>query len=382
MKMEEYRSDSNYPVKTVAIVVQPHQQISIGQNRKYGGVERSVTYLIEGLIERGIDVTLYTAKECSLGCNIRRPIGIFNGEFGQQMDPTQLAAYSRKIREDLERENFDVVNNHYDPITFLTLQGIRTPTLTTLRGPANEENVTIFGSFPESNFSAVSNHQKKLYPQNMTFVGVVHNSIDDKHPFSNNKRKYLFSVSRIRPYKGQRNAIEIAKKSGLDLIIAGNFFDEEFFNGEIQPHLTKDLSKPSKQKERKDFIEDTPNHQQTERSVTYVGEITEQERDRLMRHAKAFLFPIEGEDSCPRVLLEAGIVGTPIIAFNTSVVPEMIEQGKTGFYGRSIDELVGFTRRTNEIIPADCREHILRNFNNSRMVDGYLDLYEKVVTIN
>ena len=371
-------------ITNVAIVVQPHQQISNCQNKKYGGVERVVTSLIEGLLNRNVNVTLYTAKHCHLGCNVRYPIGIIDEEFGQKIEPIQLSTYSRKIREDLETKNFDVVNNHYDPVTFVALQGIRIPTITTLHGPGNEENINIFGKFYESYFSAVSQAQKHSYPSNMNFIGdgFVHNSIDDNHPFSDNKRNYLFSVSRIEPIKGQKNAIEIAKRCRLDLIIAGNCLDKEYFNEEIQPHLSRDLSKPGGKNERRDFINDISKYQTDGRSITYVGEVTEQERDQLMKHAKAFLFPIEVEESFGLVLIEAGIVGTSVIAFNRGAIPEIIEHGRTGFYGNTLEELVGFTESASKINPAYCRKHIKTYFNNDRMVESYLTLYREVAAIN
>jgi glycosyltransferase involved in cell wall biosynthesis len=308
------------------------------------------------------------------------PIGFFDGEFRDKIYPTQLTAYSRKIREDLECRNFDVINNHYDPITFVALQNIRTPTITTLHGPATEENVNTYGDFSGSYFSAISHAQKNSYPSNMNFAGCgfVYNSIDDNHPFSYNKRNYLFSVSRIEPIKGQKNAIKIATVCGLDLILAGNSHDKVYFHEEIRPHLTRDLSKPEKQRERRDFINDISKYRPDGISIVYLGEVIEHERDQLMRHAKACLFPIEVDESFGLVLIEAGIVGTPVIAFDRGAIPEIIEHGKTGFYGNTIDELVGFTERASEINPAYCREHVKRRFNNDIMVESYLKLYTTI----
>ena len=365
-------------IKNVAIVVQPHQEISDGPARMYGGVERIVARLIEGLLNRNIDISLYTAKKCNIDCRVIYPIGFYDGEFGGRNYPTQLAAYSRYIREDLECKNFDLINNHYDPITFVSLQNIRTPTITTLHGPATKENVNTFGHFSENYFSAISQAQKRSYPSIMNFVGVVHNSIDDNHPFSDQKRDYLFSVSRIEPMKGQHNAIKIATMSGLDLIIAGDSLDKEYFQKQIRPHVTRDLSQPGKRSERKQFINDISKYQPDGRNIIYIGEVIEHERDELMKHAKAFLFPIEVEEAFGLVLIEAGIVGTPAIAFNRGAIPEIIEHGKTGFYGNTIDELVGFTKIVSEINPADCREHIKNRFNNDLMVEGYLRLYRKL----
>ena len=369
-------------IKNIAIVVQPHQEISDGPARMYGGVERIVTRLIEGLLNRNVDVSLYTAKKCNIDCRVIYPIGFYDGEFGGHCYPIQLATYSRNIREDLERKNFDLINNHYDPITFVSLQNIRTPTITTIHGPATNENVNTFGHFSENYFSAISKAQKRSYPSIMNFVGVVHNSIDDNHPFSDQKRDYLFSVSRIQRMKGQHNAIKIATKSGLDLIIAGDSLDKKYFHQEIQPHLTRDLSKPGKRSERREFINDISKYQPDGGSIIYVGAVIEHERDQLMKHAKAFLFPIEVEESFGLVLIEAGIVGTPAIAFNRGAIPEIIEHGKTGFYGNTIDELVGFTERASEINPADCREHIKKCFNNDIMVEGYLKLYRTIAARN
>ncbi len=379
-KRPENRLDRGI-IRNVAIVVQPHQEISNDPNRKYGGVERVVTHLIEGLLDRNVAVSLYTAKKCRLDCRVVYPLGISDGgKIREYIYPTQLDTYSRKIREDLECTNFDVINNHYDPVTFLALQNIRTPTITTLHGPATEENVNIFGAFPESHFSAISRAQKNSYPLNMNFVGAgfVYNSIDDNHPFSDKKRNYLLSVSRIEPIKGQKNAIKIAKKCGLDLIIAGNCLDKEYFHKKVRPHLSRDLSKPEKQSERREFMNGISKYRPDVRTIIYVGEVNEYERDQLMKHAKAFLFPIEVEESFGLVLIEAGIVGTPVIAFNRGAIPEIIEHGKTGYYGNTIDQLVGFTGRASEINAADCREHVKRRFNNDIMVESYLELYRTI----
>jgi len=376
-------------IKNVGIIVQPFQQISGSKNRKYGGVERVVSTLIRGLSSRGIGVTLYTGKECDLPCKVVQPAGIFSEEFGkQQMTSTQLAAYAGALFKHINQleksgKSYDIINIHYDPIAFITLQGCKIPLITTLHGIANEENKAAFGCFPSSNFSAVSKSQQEAYPSNMNFIGFVYNSISKNHPFSKNKRDYLLSVSRIQPDKGQKNAIKIAKKTGLDLIIAGNMVDSDYFDKEIMPNITitKDFSKPDRKEKRERFIENIENYQPVDSKslVTYLGEITEQERDQIMKHAKALLFPIEWEEPFGLVLVEAGMVGTPVIAFNRGAVPEIVEQGKTGFYGNSINELVEYVKKVDKIDPYDCRKYIEENFNPDKMVEDYIKLYEKII---
>lgn len=373
-------------IKNVGIIVQPFQQISDSKNRKYGGVERVVSTLIRGLSSRGIGVTLYTGKECDLPCKVVQPAGIFSEEFGkQQMTSTQLATYAGALFKHINQleksgKSYDIINIHYDPIAFITLQGCKIPLLTTLHGIANEENKAAFGCFPSSNFSAVSKSQQKAYPSNMNFIGFVYNSISNNHPFSNNKRDYLFSVSRIQPSKGQKNAIKLAKKVGLDLIIAGNIMDYDYFRN-IKQDITQDLSSVKRRNERKDFIDNLKDYkpEKNKRGIYYVGEVDDKERDKTMMYAKALIFPIERKEPFGLALIEAGIVGTSALAFNIGAVSEIIKPGINGLIGNNIDELVKYMDKVDEINPYDCRKHIEENFNPDKMVEGYIKLYKKVI---
>jgi len=375
-------------LQDVAIILQPFQQVlDDGENKKYGGVERVVSLLVKGLEKKGIDVTLYAGKESDLPCTVEYPAGIFDVEFGKKsLTSTELAYYAGSIYKnikDLEKkkEGFDIINNHYDPLAFIALQGIETPVLTTLHGPATEENKKAFGCFPSSAFSAVSSYQMNAYPPDMNFLGFVYNGISEKHPFSDEKCDYLFSVSRIRPSKGQRTSIKIAKKAGLDIIIAGNVISEPYFKKEISPYVDMDLTKRNKQEERRKFIEEISDYEPEGKKVIYLGEVTGRERDQIMQYSKALLFPIEKNECFGLVLIEAGITGTPVIAFNKCAIPEIVENGKTGFYGNSIDELVEYTKRVDEIDPRYCREYIKKKFSADKMVDGYIKLYEKVINL-
>jgi len=365
----------------IAIILRPND---ISPPFKYGGCGRVVAPLIEGLMQRGHEVTLFTAKPSTLECEIRQPIGIIEEKYEKDIGETRWAGYSTNVFEDIKRlgatkKGFDIINNHYDPLFFILGRNLETLRLTTLHGIGSEANLQCFNTYPDENFLALSEGQRSMYPKDMNFLGIVYNSISDNHPFSENKREYLFSISRIQPSKGQGNSIYIAKKSKLDLIMAGNSTDEYYFEKEISPYLTKDLSKPNKKVERKNFIENISLYNGNGNSIIYIGEITEKERDQLMKNAKAFLFPIEGEESCPLVVLEAGIVGTPIISIKKRVIPEMIEFGKTGFYGETLEELINFTKRVEEIDPNVCRDHVRKKFNSDKMVDGYINLYRKII---
>ncbi len=321
-------------------------------------------------MQKNHKVTLYTAKPSTLNCKIIQPKeGIIKERFEEDIGPHRWAGYIAQTFDhirglELKGKVYDIINNHYDPFAFISGKYLKTPMLTTIHGVADD-------------FSALTKIQRDKYPKDMNFIGVVHNAINvnqKDHPFSKNKRKYLFSVSRINYNKGQKNTIEIAKRTGLDLILAGNKADIKYFNKEINPHIKLDLSGLKKKEKREKFIENVENYQPVYNKslVTYLGEITEHERDQIMKHAKALLFPIEWEEPFGLVLVEAGIVGTPVIA-------EIVEQGKTGFYGNSIDELVNYVKIIDKINPYDCRRYIEENFNPDKMVEGYIHLYEKVI---
>lgn len=371
----------------VAIILRPNDQ---APPTRYGGCGRVVYLLAKGLMQRNHKVTLYTAKPSTLNCEVIQPKeGIIKERFEEDIGPHRWAGYIAQTFDhirglELKGKVYDIINNHYDPFAFILGKYLKTPMLTTIHGVADDANLRSFYIYPKENFSALTKIQRDKYPENMNFIGVVHNAISVNqrdHPFSKNKRKYLFSVSRINYNKGQKNAIEIANRTGLDLILAGNKADIKYFDKEIKHHIRLDLSGLKKKEERKRFIENIENYQpvNSKSLVTYLEEITEQERDQIMKHAKALLFPIEWEEPFGLVLVEAGIVGTPILAFNRGAVSEIIKPGTNGFIGNSIDELVKYMDKVDKINPYDCRKYIEENFNPDKMVEGYIHLYEEVI---
>ncbi|MBU1204371.1 MAG: glycosyltransferase [Nanoarchaeota archaeon] len=372
----------------IAIILRPNDQ---APPPRYGGCGRVVYLLAKGLLEKKHKVILYTAKPSTLsnfGCEIVMPLGIIKEKYENDIGAHRWVGYIAKTIDhikklELQGKGYDIINNHYDPIAFVLGRYLKTPMLTTIHGVANDENLRSFYIYPDENFSALTCIQRDKYPKDMNFVGIVHNSISVNkidHPFSDKKCEYLFSVSRIKRNKGQANAIEFSRKSGLDLIIAGNLIDRYYFDMEIRPHITRDLS-DLKSKEREKFIWNIQNYSpsKNKREIIYVEEVTEQERDQIMQYAKALLFLGKGEESHPLVTLEAGIVGTSILALNRSVIPEIIKPGTNGFIGNTIDELVGYVSRLDEIDPRYCRRYIEDNFNPDKMVDGYMELYKKVI---
>jgi len=363
----------------IAQILRPNDQ---APEEKYGGCGRVVTHLIEGLIERNHDVTLYTAKPSTLDCNIIYPKeGIIQEKTENDIGSHRWAGYIAQVMDhirSLEKkgQGYDIVNNHYDPIAFVLGQNLKTPMLTTTHGTANDANLRSFSIYPDSYFSAISQSQRDQYPEDMNFLGYAYNSMDTNHVFSKIKGNYLFSVGRIMPAKGQENALEIARRSGLNLVLAGPVSDKHYFNTVIRPKV-KDLSA-----EKKSFIENIRTYNPSGGKAIYLGELSGVERDKVMQHAKAFLFPIEWPEPFGLVMIEAGMTGTPVIASRRGAVPEIVEQGKTGFYGEGIDELVSFTKKVDKIVPQQCRDHVMQKFSVDKMVDKYLEIYEMTLAIH
>lgn len=224
----------------------------------------------------------------------------------------------------------------------------------TLHDPLYEWRAEIFRMFNSKNqyFVSISNAQRKPAPD-LNYGATVYNAIDvEKIPFSSKQGKYLFFSGRLQDNKGVSEAIAVAKKTKMPLFIAGAPAHGDYWDKEIKPHLNK--------------------------NIKYVGFVTGKKLYDFYKNAQALLFPIKWEEPFGLVMIEAMACGTPVIAFNRGSVSEVIKNKKTGFIVRNIKEMSEAVRNLDSINRADCREHVKRNFNVDKMVDGYEKLFLKI----
>jgi len=230
-----------------------------------------------------------------------------------------------------------------------------------------------------ANLVAISQSQKEIYrAKGFNVEHVVYNGVDeDLFEFSENKLNYLLTLGSIQPVKGQSSAIKIAKKSGLDLIIAGNIGAEEYFNKEIRPNITHDLTREENK------LESYLSLPTKQHKIVYLGSVNDKQKAPLYSRAKAFLMPIEWEEPFGLVMVEAMMSGTPVIAFDRGSIPEIVKDG-TGIIvpAGNLEQMAKAVRESEKIDSEECRRIAITNFGKEQMVDNYIKIYKEVLNNN
>jgi len=317
----------------------------------YGPWEQVASNLAEGLVKRNIDVTLFATGN-SITAGKLQSVSQEGYAENPEIDP--------KVWECLHISNlmeqahkFDLIHNHFDflPLTYSRL--IKTPMLTTIHGFSSEKIVPVYKKYNSTNaFVSISNSDR--HPD-LDYLGTVYNGINpDEFTFQKNPKDYLLFFGRIHPEKGTYESIQIAKKAGRKLIISGLIQDQEYFDSKVKPSVDGD-------------------------SVVYVGNSGPKERDKLLGEAAALLHPISFREPFGLSVAEAMMCGTPVIAFNLGSMPELIQDGQTGFLVNTIEEAVSAVNNLGHIRRENCRTHALAKFSKDTMTGSYLDLYYKLL---
>ncbi len=320
--------------------------------RQYGPWELIASTITEGLVAKGFEVTLFATGDShtsgKLDAVCPNPY-----ELDKSIDPKVWE--SLHIGNLMEKaDDFDIIHNHYDflPLTYSRL--IDTPIITTIHGFSSEQIIPVYKKYnPTSTYISISDADR--HPE-LNYHGTIYHGIDsNKFAFNQKKGEYLLFYGRIHPHKGTLEAIEIAKKSGYPLKIAGLIQDQDYFDRKIEVHIDDD-------------------------SVTYLGNVGQTEGNQLLGNAKALLHPIFFDEPFGLSVAEAMMCGTPVIAFNRGSMPELIEHGKTGFLVDGVSGAVAAVDRLNELDPFYCRAHAMSKFSIENMVAEYLEVYKHIVS--
>ena len=320
---------------------------------KYGGTERVVHTLTEELVKRGHDMTLFAsgdsvtnAKLVSVYPRALREVRLQNEIVWQLLSVG--AAYARE-------EEFDIIHDHTGYIGLPAANMARTPVLLTYHGPFTLEVRRIFNTLRKPFVSTISNAQAALAPT-LHHAGTVHNGLNMRHyPFSNEHDGYLLFVGRISPEKGVHIAIQVAQELALPLVIAAKLepSDRPYYRDYIEPFLSD--------------------------QIRWIGEVDETERNRLMSRAMCFLHPVTWPEPFGLTLIEAMACGAPVVAFGRGSIPEIVQNRRTGFVVRTVDEMIDAVQNIGAIDRKRCRRHALVSFGAERMADGYEAIYEKIL---
>ncbi|MGE0224933.1 MAG: glycosyltransferase family 4 protein [Acetobacteraceae bacterium] len=320
----------------------------------YGGTERVVYSLTEELVAMGHDVTLFASGDSVTSATLA-PMR----EQALRLDPSVkdwVATYYRMIELIYRRKDeFDVIHFHIDyfPLSLFSRQ--RVPFLTTLHGRLDvQEFVDVFSTFPDAPFVSISNSQRQPIPQLNWIRTVLHGMPATLLTPQPVKQDYAAFLGRISPEKGVDRAIAIAGKAGIKLRIAAKVdnADKEYYDTKIKP-----------------LIQGNPD-------VEFIGEINDAQKPAFLSGAHALIFPINWPEPFGLVMIEAMACGTPVIAANCGSVPEVIDDGVTGFIVNTIDEAVAAVGKVHTLDRARVRATFDRRFTARRMAEDYLDVYE------
>ncbi len=235
----------------------------------------------------------------------------------------------------------------------------------------------------------ISQYQKKQYDGLVNTKNVVYHGIElSEYPVKEKKDKenYLFHIGRVTSDKGQKKAIEIAKKTGSKLIIAGcvqNKPEDIAYFEELKRSidLMVEPEKPSTEPDNDNYYENVIKPLvDSDNQIIYIGEISTEHKKQWFTYAKATLFPIQWGEPFGLVMIESMACGTPVIALNKGSVPEIIADAKTGFVVNTVDEMAKAVKLIDNIQPRVCRQHVEENFSITRMAQSYVELYEQIIS--
>lgn len=318
--------------------------------RHYGPWEQIAGTIAEGMVQKGLDVTLFATGDSITAGKLQSVCAT-----GYEEDRTQDA----KVLECLHISNlmeqagqFDLIHNNFDflPLTYSRL--IKTPIVTTIHGFSSPKIIPVYKKYNDiGHYVSISNADRS---DQLRYTATVYNGINPKDfDFVAQPDDYLLYFGRIHHDKGCAEAIEIARKTRRRLLIAGIVQDEGYYRSRVEPELDE--------------------------QIVYVGHAGPEKRKELLGKATALLHPINFNEPFGMSVAEAMLCGTPVIAFNRGSMPELINHEQTGFLVNNIEEAVAAVNELPHLNRADCRDWAMSKFSSRKMVDDYFEVYKRVL---
>jgi len=319
--------------------------------RHYGPWESIVSLITEGLVSRGHEVTLFATGDSLTKGKLQAVCAK-----GYEEDSTIIPKVWEclHISEIFEKASeFDLIHNHFDflPLSYSGL--VNTPVLSTIHGFSSPGILPVYQKYNSNSFY-VSISDADRSPE-LEYIRTIHHGIDlNQFDFCSEPKDYLLFFGRFHHDKGAKEALEIARACGKKLLLAGIIQDKEYFQQYVEPFVDGE-------------------------KIVYLGSVGPEQRNQLLREAKALLHPINFNEPFGLSVVESMACGTPVIAFNRGSMPELIEDGVNGFLVNTLDEAVAAVGKIKEIDRKECRQRVERDFTVDRMVDQYIETYESIL---
>ncbi len=325
--------------------------------RFYGGTERVVAHLTDALVELGHQVTLFASADAVTKAELAAV-----RDQAIRLDPAQfksdLASHMAMLHEVRRRaDEFDIIHFHTDMIHFAFFEDMPERTLTTLHGRLDIKDLdAVYRRWPQFPLVSISDSQRRPIPWANWAGTVLHGVQTDLYRYGPGEGGYLAFLGRISPEKGPDRAIAIAKSLGMKLKIAAKVdaADQAYFDEVVEPLLHHPL-------------------------IEFIGEIGDARKPEFLGGAQALLFPVNWPEPFGLVMIEAMACGTPVVAYNCGSVPEVIEDGVTGFIVEGHDAAVRAARRAVGLDRRAIRARFESRFSATAMARRYLDIYEEAV---
>ncbi len=337
--------------------------------KAYGGTERVVSYLTEELVRQGHDVTLFATGDSLTQARLVAPIAQSRRFNAQQQE---WLMYQTIMMDQLSAmaHEFDFVHFHTDYLHFPLANSLPIPHLTTIHGRLDlPELVPLYDYFDAIPLCSISRSQRQPLPH-ANWQGTVYHGLPQDlyafnpqegaipaagNDFASRCGEYFAFIGRISPEKRVDRAIEIALACDMPLMIAAkvDHADQEYFEQIIQPLLQHPL-------------------------ITFIGEVGDADKQAFLGNACALLFPIDWPEPFGLVLIEALSCGTPIVAYRHGSVPEIVDDGVTGFIVDNQEQAIAAARRVASLDRNTCRATFERRFSATRMASDYLKLYAQL----
>lgn len=323
--------------------------------RHYGGIERIIDLLAHGLVRRGHDVTLFAHPSSASGGTLVP----YSGK--SSSSPLDTMRNTATLARYVLTHAVDVVHSFSRLGYLLPILPLRIPKLMTYQRAITRRSVALGDRLSRGtlHFTAISRHMMEPVAGLGTWHVVPNCASPEHYRFQNaveNDAPLMF-LGRVEEIKGPHLAIEVARRTGLRLCIAGNVPDEHqgYFEQRIKP-----------------FVDG--------RNVVYVGAVNDEQKNILLGQARALLMPILWDEPFGIVMVEAMACGTPVIALDRGAVPEVVEDGVSGFVCRDVDGMVDAVKKLSELDRRNCRESVERQFSDAVVTERYLSVYKDVIS--
>ncbi|MGH8872905.1 MAG: glycosyltransferase family 4 protein [Acidimicrobiia bacterium] len=319
--------------------------------RHYGPWEQFASLLTEGLVSNGVDVTLFATSD---SVTTARLVGTAPTGYSEDPALDPKVEESLHISEVFERAGeFDLIHNSFDFLPLVFSRLVDTPIITTIHGFSSERIVPVYQKYNgRAHYVAISEADR--HPQ-LDYVATIHHGIEmSRFRLQPEPGDYLLFFGRIHPDKGTAEAIQVARATGMPLVIVGIIQDEGYFDQMIEPHLDGE-------------------------TVTYLGPVGPEKRSELLGGARALLHLIDFDEPFGFGVVEAMACGTPVITHRRGSMPEIVRDRVNGFLVDSIGGAVEAVRLAAALDRRSVRETVEQRFSSARMVSEYLSVYRRIV---